>query len=168
MQARKTEGEVPGGHWVQSSQLPLAFFNTAPIFRVSQFLAECPSQGQAVTFPKWYGSLKTVGCTGEHGSQNKILWYIFLTKSTLQLRGESTLMKTGPKIDRATSNKPKRFSVFLTKEKTKVIYSLCHKHQKGFTLFLAKGREHSHWLTIFQILHIQRLLWQNLCIPKCY
>jgi hypothetical protein len=65
-------------------------------------------------------------------------------------------MKTEPKIDGATSNNPERFSVFLTKGKTKVIYSPCHKHQKGFTLFLAKGREHSHRLNILQALHIKR------------
>jgi hypothetical protein len=51
------------------------------------------------------------------------------------------LMKTGPKIDEVTSNNPERFSVFLTKGKTKVIYFPCHEHQKGLTLFLAKGRK---------------------------
>lgn len=70
------------------------------------------------------------------------------------MRGKSTLMKTGPKIDGPTSDNPKRLSMFLTKEKMKVIYSLCHKHQKGFTLFLAKGKEH-----ILQTPHIQRLFF---------
>lgn len=50
MQAGGAEEEVLDCHRMQSTQPPLAFLTL--MFSVSQFLAECRSQEQAVTFPK--------------------------------------------------------------------------------------------------------------------